>query len=216
MNLDTEKWDNISECYCNATQKTVQKGNLEGQCCFCGSESNQLVPFPSKKKFTLSEFIIDSNYICPYCLQMYNTQALRYSHWVLSKTEWKKVEAKNVLQTLLETSPPFVFFTSKTFKRQGWIRLLRNNYVSDPSFLIWVYENELMMMKRSDLDEILAFLSPLLQIIRQKSALISGLIDIDKIKKQIPSFSEEKWISHWTQYHELKEWKWIIAFLPFD
>ena len=103
--------------------------------------------------------------------------------WFVTEHEFKffkRTEAKQILLNDLEV--PFAIYLTKTWKKQGWIRLMdKLNYSSDTFFVGFDYD--IVLVERKKLNEYFSLLSKLLAKKIPKSELATGELKPKSLEK---------------------------------
>ena len=126
MTINIKVFNNLSELIVEKKAIQLEKGKEKGFCSFCGKEGLNLFPLFLKKTFTRADYIHDSGLICPACKYLYETQDFRKKNWIVTNKEFSFLKKQEVLPTLLSISRsdlPFVLYSTKTYKKQGWLNL---------------------------------------------------------------------------------------------
>lgn len=127
--------ETLSELICRVRGTELDLGTLSGTCCICGKPTEHGHKFDTTGTFTTYQYILGGDCICPYCWEMKRnrSQDYRSTMWVVSPAGFRAFkfdEAREVLQNPPE--PPFAMYFTRTWKRQGWTRLVtRINYSRD-------------------------------------------------------------------------------------
>ncbi len=135
----------LSELVAVARNVPLERGNFPGKCCMCGIEGTNLLSVTFRDTFTASEFLHDSPFICPACSYMYESNEYRYANWMCNPNEYCTLDRDQVLSAILAYSGPFpmAIYTTSTYKKQGWIRLMKAlNY--SPQFLSIAWDASLL------------------------------------------------------------------------
>jgi len=141
--------------------------------------------YPAKLKtnFTGYSYLQAGEVICPYCYELYNNEQYRKNMWFVTEHEFKffkRAEAKRILLNNLEV--PFAIYLTKTWKKQGWIRLMdKLNYSSDTFFVGFDYD--IVLVERKKLNEYFSLLSELLAKKIPKSELATGELKPKSLEK---------------------------------
>jgi len=173
----------LSQLICNARGIVPNLGNLSGRCIFCGVYTETGYPAKLKTNFTGYSYLQAGEVICPFCYELYNNEQYRKNMWFVTEHEFKffkRAEAKQILLNDLEV--PFAIYLTKTWKKQGWIRLMdKLNYSSDTFFVGFDYD--VVLVERKKLNEYFSLLSELLAKKIPKSELATGELKPKSLEK---------------------------------
>jgi len=173
----------LSQLICNARGIVPKPSDIIGRCVFCGTYTEAGYPAKLKTNFTGYSYLQAGEVICPYCYELYNNEQYRKNMWFVTEHEFKffkRTEAKQILLNDLEV--PFAIYLTKTWKKQGWIRLMdKVNYSLDTFFVGFDYD--VILVKRKKLNKYLSLLSELLAKKIPKSELVTGELKPKSLEK---------------------------------
>lgn len=204
----------LGELICKGKNIDPLKGQKSGTCGACGRERKDLLLSNYRKTFTSSEYLHESDYICPFCSELYENSEYRYSNWLCDQERYKKLKKNQVLQALYEQERfPFALYTTATYQKQGWIRMITQGITYSKGMLSIGYDMNLI---QGSIEQITRFV----QIARffrgkkiYKTAMATGIIPFnlfltldETIKRNFLRFIKQNGTNI--------VWKWILDFLP--
>lgn len=206
------KQTTLGKLICEARGITPSKGNYKGICGACGENGRELLKSNYRKTFSLSEYLHESDYICPYCSELYENQEYRYSNWVCSNTEFRKLKKAEVLSSLLlQENIPFAIYTTNSYQKQGWIRMIVKGINYTTSFFTIGYDVILFHISRKDLLFYIEQIKMLRKAKISTNELLSGNISLRTLSN-IPEFERRRLIKFLRQNKDNPKWLWIIEY----
>ncbi|OYT64157.1 hypothetical protein B6U67_00715 [Methanosarcinales archaeon ex4484_138] len=173
----------LSKLICTARKIEPEMGDTAGNCIFCGEYSeNGYIP-GLKTNFTAYEWLQDGEIVCPYCNHMYNEQEYRKSMWVVSDKEYKKIKREEVKDLLLNPpEPPFAIYLTRTYKKQGWIRMMNKINYDQSEFFVGM-DYDLIFVKSIQLNVYIPLVELLIERKIPKKEVQSGRLSPKSIEK---------------------------------
>ena len=173
----------LSELVLTARRILAEKGDISGNCIFCGEHTDVGHQANLKTNFTGYQYLQAGDAICPYCYNLYNDNTYRKNMWYVTKGQFKtfkRAEAKAILLSELEI--PFAIYLTKTWKKQGWISLTGGvNYDTERFFVGFDYD--VVFVEREKLTGYLNLSSELLEKKISKTELQMGRLKVRSFEK---------------------------------
>lgn len=200
--------------------KPILNGSLKGICAFCGVQGTNFFKFQAPDTFTAAEYLHGFEMICPACNQLYQNPTYRNNNWLLTAKTFEILDRGHILSKLCMLSPeemPFCLYTTDTYKKQGYLRLIRSGLNYNLEFITIAWDAFLLM---TSLKQIKQYVHIGLWAKNQgvyQSELLSGNI-------RIPILREiERKFHNTYQFQKLLNllfrsitFQWVITFLPKD
>jgi len=183
-----------------------------GFCSFCGKEGLNLFPLILKKTFTRADYLHDTGLICPACKHLYETQEYRKKNWIITKREFSFLKKEEVLSRVVNirrADLPFVLYSTKTYKKQGWLNLLNTLNYSIDSFII-AYDMQLIHFTRNKLLEYKEKAEYYRSKKITKNELITGILKNQNYTVFENPLKEEKYLK---KRKGNINWLWVINFV---
>lgn len=163
------------------------KGDLEGTCCICGTETQ----YGHKKKFggnfTCADYVSQGNVICPDCKHLVdNSNTYRRTMFLLTEDEFitfKKNEAKDIVFNL--PNKPFYIYLTKTWQKIGWIRMNEVYNMDNKGVINFLVDYDIVRVDLSTLKELCTTLEELRELKIPKSVLEKGDLEMHHYKKVV-------------------------------
>jgi ribosomal protein L37AE/L43A len=202
----------LSELLAIAQHLRLTNGTEVGKCGFCGKSGSNFFLLKMKDSFTQFEYFQNSKYICPACQHLYIESKYRTNIWLCTPNEFAIIKRNEVLTKLLAITKedcPFSIYTTDSYKKQGWLTLLRSlNYSSEKFVIGWD------MLKITSSKNEVSWLKVEAEIFRSlgltKSEILTGRISMKNLK----NIADE--LSVLRKLESLKPkliWQWVVAFI---
>jgi len=202
----------LGELICEAKNLTPQVGQYKGMCGACGRDRNNLLKSNYRDTFSLTEYLHESDYICPYCSELYENQGYRYSNWLCDNNRFIKLKKHEVIEALIrQKEVPFALYTTTTYQRQGWIQMIIKGINYSTEFLVIGYDMILFQISRNMLLDFITRLKFLKQAEISTSELLTGKIGFHCLKN-IPEEKRREHIKFLSQNKKNIKWLWLIEF----
>lgn len=117
--------------------KSPISGNIEGECCVCGVNTNEGHKKPFSNNFVGFSFLTLGDCVCPWCYAFFKEQSFRRKSWIATAETVVYLKRVDCLQYILTPpEPPFFIYITQSGQRQGWIDALRIvNYNRDNFYI---------------------------------------------------------------------------------
>ncbi len=170
--------ETLSELICRVRGIALDPGTLTGRCCICGKETEQGHNFDDTGTFTTFQYILGGSCVCSYCWELKRDQSKDYrmTMWVVSPAGYRAFkfeEARGVLQN--PPDPPFAVYFTRTWKKQGWTRLVTRINHSRERFIAG-FDYEIVDVDASVRDQYLGEIDSLFAKALSKTEILSGII----------------------------------------
>ena len=166
--------ETLSKLLCSARNIETEKGDLSGQCVFCGLDTIEGHEAKLKVTFTAYDLIQGGSCICPECWHVYNEQMYRKKAWVVTPSEFTEVKRDAAKELLLNPpEPPFVIYLTQTWKKQGWLNLINRVQMSQTNYTIGL-DYDLVEVNTQKLDGYCTLITDLLEKKITKTELGTG------------------------------------------
>jgi len=200
----------------NKSRKIIlNDGNLEGQCGFCGISGKNLLPIELSDTFTGAEFLHGFPYICPDCWSLYRDNLYRNNIWFVSPSQFKILKHPEVLSQILQQTMeiPWACYTTSTYKKQGWIRLLVQgmNYSTESFVIGW--DLNLLFLTRKEIEQYYAKAIQFQDFGLRKREMQTSNLNY-KTLRTIPSNQQAPILQYLQNNKHNLKWQWILEFLP--
>lgn len=202
----------LGELICAAKHLSPQVGQYDGMCGACGRERKDLLKSNYRDTFSLTEYLHESDYICPYCSELYENQKYRYSNWICDKNKFLKLKKYEVIESLVKQKEvPFAFYTTTTYQKQGWIQMIIKGINYSTEFLTIGYDMILFQISRNMLLDFISRLKFLKQADISTRELLTGKVEWHSLKN-IPEEKRRENIKFLSQNKKNIKWLWLIEF----
>lgn len=149
-------------------------GAMKGHCMLCGRETNKGLEADFSAKFTSWNLFKAGECLCPNCYELSRNQAYRRSMWIACKEGITFFKKDQMLQHLLDPpDPPFAMYLTKTWKKQGFLKLINKVNYSKNSFFI-ALDSEIIHVVMNNFTEMLKLAKGLREKGISKKELRSG------------------------------------------
>ena len=142
---------------------------------------------------------------------MYESNEYRYANWICNPVFFKKLERDQVLSTVLtyEGSFPMALYTTSTYKKQGWIRLMKALSYS-PQFLGIAWDASLLHANRTG---ILFFVQVIHYLEQQgvKKGFLGSEVPPGVLRK-VPAVLQLRVTRFLTRVRHNLLWQWVVNF----
>jgi CRISPR type IV-associated protein Csf1 len=166
--------ETLSKLLCSARNIETEKGDLSGQCVFCGLDTIEGHEAKLKVTFTAYDLIQGGSCICPECWHVYNEQMYRKKAWVVTPSEFTEVKRDAAKELLLNPpEPPFVIYLTQSWKKQGWINLINRVQHSKSNYTIGL-DYDLVEVSTEKLRDYCELITELLEKKMTKTELSTG------------------------------------------
>lgn len=206
-----------------ATQNLpIIKGESIGTCAFCGQTGSNFLPFVPKDTFTNAEFLHGYNFACPACYFIYNDQKTskfyRNHNWIVTQKRFQKLERAEVLDTLLSLPSedlPFAIYTTNTYQKQGFLRLLGQGLNYDTGFMTIAWDTILFQISAALIRQIMQFAGWCQTRGIYQSEMLSGNVR-NLILKQIEAETGQSlaFLRMLRKWSKQIPFQWVISFFP--
>ena len=150
------------------------KGEITGKCVVCGRSTNKGLEIDYSKRFTNWNLLQGGTCICPPCHELTRNQAYRRSMWVANKEGITFFKKKEMLHYILTPPhPPFAMYLTRTWKKQGFFRLINKINYSREHYVI-ALDMQLIQVNREKATEMKETAELLRKQKITKTELISG------------------------------------------
>lgn len=179
-----------------------------GKCCMCGREGDTVKP-DFRKTFTSTEFLHATPDICPGCYHLYNTGEYRYCNFIVNDTVFTRLKKTDVIPAVLNISKyPCAIYTTSTYRKQGWIRLV--NAITCSDFLVIGWDMNVIRVSKQRIRD-LATLSTYLRDQGFPKSLISSRPRVNLILK-LPRELQRPMTRFLTLKAGDMVWQWVVEF----
>lgn len=168
-----------------------KKGDLEGNCVFCGIHNEEGFPVKLPKTFMSYQFLQVGSIICPYCKHMLETPEYRRKSWLVG-SEFKFLERKEVLGFILDPpEPPFAFYVTRTGKKHGWIPMILKGVNYSKQHFFVGFDESLVLIEHGFFVELVSKLEEL----REKGVTKAELLTASPRMKTLQKTEWEDWLA---------------------
>ena len=106
------------------------------RCVICG-ENKPGVKYKFPDTFVQFSSLVSGSVVCNDCIKFLKDQTYRRRSWIIIDDKVEFLDKKKALQYLLNPpDKPFVFYITKTGKKQGFLRVLRRKNYSRNRFIV--------------------------------------------------------------------------------
>ncbi|MFW9872930.1 MAG: hypothetical protein ACFFG0_07500 [Candidatus Thorarchaeota archaeon] len=126
-----------SNIYLSDFFKGSKFGSINGDCVLCGrtTENGNKIDFSSK--FTNWNLLQSGNCLCPNCYELSRNQTYRRKMWYVNREDIIFFKKEDILNVLLKPpKPPFAIYVTKTWKKQGFLKLINKVNLSSNRFFL--------------------------------------------------------------------------------
>jgi len=142
--------------------KNPMLGKIKGVCSACGQNTENGFPFPFSENFTGFSYLFHGNCFCPYCYGFFKDPRFRKRSWLATEKEVKFLKRLDCRLNLLDLpEPPFAFYITKAYHRQGWLSGLRcENFSREKFYLLTDFVGTILIESKDifQMYEIIEFL----------------------------------------------------------
>ena len=205
-------YTSLSSLIVHSRKIDIPQGTEKGVCAFCGLVAQDLFTLELSPSFTRSDFLHNTGYICSSCYHLYTSQEYRLSNWLCTPDSFHKLKREEVIATILSLSPenvPFAIYTTKTYKKQGWLNLLKKLNHSSNSFIIG-YDMCVLFITR---EKLLNFKNQA-EYYRSKGLTKTEILTAKLTHKSLDLFDNPREIlKTLTELKTNLNWQWVINFV---
>jgi ribosomal protein L37AE/L43A len=201
----------LSELLVKVQHLRLTNGTEAGKCGFCGKYGSNFFKLHLEKTFTQFEYFQNSNYICPSCQYLYKESAYRTNIWLCTLNDFAIIKRNEVLSKLLairKEDCPFCIYTTDTYKKQGWLTLLRSlNYSSEKFVIGW--DMLKIATSKIEISQLKIKAEKYRNLGLTKTEILTGRISMKNLK----NIKDE--LSVLRELEDLKPklvWQWVVAF----
>lgn len=204
--------ETASELVCAALNLPAPGGGYGGRCGLCGQLGEHMLVPNYRETFTGAEFVHDTRLVCPSCNAMYNDNQFRYANWLCHPGGFLKMKPGDVLATILALDGPypFVCYTTSTYKKQGWIRLLRALNFSN-QFMTVGWDMTLVHLRRDKLVARADLVHWLVGNGVKRGFLLDGTVPLG-VLKHLPPATARDVIHFLAGMRRDISWQWVVHF----
>lgn len=179
-----------------------------GQCCMCGLTGPALKT-NFKDTFTASEFLHATGWICPACYHLYENAEYRACNFIVTRDKFIKLKRPDVFPQILNNQDyPCGIYTTNTYKKQGWIRIVNNLTLSDNLVMAW--DMKLLSISKDKLKDFIA-VSTFFRDAGFPKSTLNQTPPVSLIKK-LPAELQRPAIQFLNKFQDDLNWMWIVGF----
>ncbi len=158
-------------------------GEEEGHCIICSRETTKGHPIDFSPNFMGWVNLYEGDCICEYCYSLCRNQQYRKRAWAVSNKGVHILKREEIISILLNPpSPPFGIYLTKTYKKQGFMKLIHKvNYNRDHYFI--AFDDDVIYVEREIITPMIQFATKLRENNLNKSEMISGNVKIRNYSK---------------------------------
>jgi len=175
----------LSELICKHKEIPIEDGEIEGDCCLCGTHTTKGFQKKFGANFTAASEISQGNVICPSCKPLTTlSNELRRSMWLVTPNEYKrfkKDEAKEILLNLPDE--PFYLYLTNTWQKVGWIKLLQKQNKNKEGLICCCMDYDTYFITLNEIRELFELVEELRELKIPKTELESGELSMHHYRK---------------------------------
>ena len=147
---------------------------ITGRCIMCRQNSTIVDMGKFSSNFTEYAELSYGEGVCEKCHEIKSNKMYRMSCWIIEDgitTFFKRADIYDVL--CRDKKPPFTIYITKTFKTQGYLRILYRPNISQDNFVVGL-DREVIPVRRKEIPTLIEFIKSCREQGYTKSELLNG------------------------------------------
>ena len=163
--------------------KNPEKGKIKGKCVFCAENTEFGFEKEFSGSFTGYTNLYAGDCICEYCNAFFRDQGYRKHSFIATEEDVFFIKRIEITDFLLDPpDPPFFFYVSYTYQKQGWLGNFDKVNYSKKKFFICT-ENNIVYADIKDTKKYIETAKNLRECKIAKKDMLSGNLSVNSLKK---------------------------------